>query len=238
MDRIAKNGSLYLVTGCDKASSWGIASFSIPSSVGTVALRLAANEVAEGSSACSYVWQQYGPAAAHTGPRRRAGERVTQNQCPFIRGFKIMVRNGPKPFLKEPANATLITDFESSDIFGTRKYGVSHYKDSRFDFDGHSVGDFSSHAGESLQFSADPRAMNRDASVEMMPSTSEVRIIIQHPLLTHLNISLTIHPISSTSSFLTMFVLETLFLVFNISVIFRWRMQESQLRMMIFGAPS
>jgi len=69
--RLAKNGSLYLVTGSDKTDSWGIASCSNSSKGDEVSLKFTAAQIASGSSSYAYKWETNSPATVRIGPPNR-----------------------------------------------------------------------------------------------------------------------------------------------------------------------
>lgn len=141
----ARNGSVYFVSGCDKATTWGIAAVSnaaasasastsaasavsatsaaatisatsaaaattavsaatspSPSSSSSRALRFTAAQRANPRDPYSYSWDTDCPASAsvRTGPDAASASgphdaRLPQNQCLFVRGFKIMLRERP-----------------------------------------------------------------------------------------------------------------------------------------------
>lgn len=111
LGREAANGSLYLVTGCDKATSWGVASFSHASKESGVSLKFTAAKLVEGSASYAYSWETYSPAAVRTGPKRgTVAHDQPQNQCAFIRGFKLSVREGVFAPLKGAAKVSSVLD--------------------------------------------------------------------------------------------------------------------------------
>jgi hypothetical protein len=63
------NGSLILVTGCDMAVSWGVASFSGPDGDSSAELNFIPSHVIEDTTTFAYSWQTNCPAAVRTGPR-------------------------------------------------------------------------------------------------------------------------------------------------------------------------
>ncbi|PBK98477.1 hypothetical protein ARMGADRAFT_578106 [Armillaria gallica] len=95
-----RNGSLYLVTGCDKCHSWEAACFHPPrhSSV------FPTDGVAEVGGAFSHSWE------VQTGPHYRIHRRDTTdpNQAIFLRGYTISVRE--KPTVHEQLLAKKPTD--------------------------------------------------------------------------------------------------------------------------------
>jgi hypothetical protein len=105
LDRRAENGSLYLVTGCDKCPAWGVASYCHPFG-GTQAedsLKFMAVGQGEDGTSLAYTWENYSTAAVRTG-RCEVGAAIDSessepanpsfNQCVFIRGLRISVRPG------------------------------------------------------------------------------------------------------------------------------------------------
>ena len=88
------NGSLYLITGCDKSPAWGVASYSQPFGVPELSLKFMATvEGEDGSSPLAYSWENYSSAIVRTGRQQnQVGPESTFNQCVFIRGLRISVR--------------------------------------------------------------------------------------------------------------------------------------------------
>jgi len=84
-DRLPSTGSLFIVTGCDKASSWAIATASTTSGALEISLKLAVVGIAEGTLAPRYQWQEFGTATVRTSEGNWSPG--TENQCIFIRGF-------------------------------------------------------------------------------------------------------------------------------------------------------
>jgi hypothetical protein len=89
LQREVRNGSLYLITGMDSATSYGVASFSDPSGC-TDTVSASFLTVGDDTSPMgrSYVWYTQDPIDRRTG-RSKEG---TKNQCVFIRGFKIALK--------------------------------------------------------------------------------------------------------------------------------------------------
>jgi len=115
--REAANGSIYLVTGCDKVKSWGTASFSNVSRQSGFSLNFSSMTIA-GNHACS--WQQTSFAATKAGPPMEdfdgSGDRP-HNQCTFIRGFKVSLSQGIWATLFGPATVSMIVDTKQRDLF-------------------------------------------------------------------------------------------------------------------------
>ncbi|KZP33714.1 hypothetical protein FIBSPDRAFT_989896 [Athelia psychrophila] len=89
----APNGSVYLVTGCDKSTTWGIASVSHGSSSNTIALRFTAAQSVQASASYSFSWEAHCPAFVRTGQDLGDDDSLPQNQGLFVRGLKIRVRD-------------------------------------------------------------------------------------------------------------------------------------------------
>ncbi|KAJ6514734.1 hypothetical protein DFH09DRAFT_252777 [Mycena vulgaris] len=83
--RLPPNGSLFVVTGCDKTASWGIATASTASGCISVSLKFTVVGMVEGSLRPRYEWQDFGSATIRNS--REYGSPRTENQCIFIRGF-------------------------------------------------------------------------------------------------------------------------------------------------------
>ncbi|KIM76638.1 hypothetical protein PILCRDRAFT_643331 [Piloderma croceum F 1598] len=94
LEREAANGSLYLVTGCDKSTTWGVASVSCSSESNSLSLKFTAAQLVQAKAAYAYSWETYCPATVRIGPESRGDSELYQNQCHFLRGFKLMVSAG------------------------------------------------------------------------------------------------------------------------------------------------
>ena len=94
LGRRIQNGSLYLVTGCDKSPAWGVASCSDPFGKTEVSLKFMAAESGKdgNSSSLAYSWEEYKSATVRT------GADPSSNQCAFVRGFRISVQPGLIPW--------------------------------------------------------------------------------------------------------------------------------------------
>jgi hypothetical protein len=110
---------LYLVTGCDKASSWGVASFSGVSGDGEVSLQFKAAQVGAGGASYEWQWETQNSVAVRTGPKRVDRENdQPQSQCLFVRGFKVAVRENPLAVaLRGSVNLSSVQDLKLGDIF-------------------------------------------------------------------------------------------------------------------------
>ena len=103
LGRAIENGSLYLITGCDKSPAWGVASYYHPSSGARVSCEFIGTALGDGYPR-GYRWKDYSPATVRVSrqdPRRSTSARYgpgipnildpgpTCNQCVFVRGFRI-----------------------------------------------------------------------------------------------------------------------------------------------------
>ncbi|KAJ7306997.1 hypothetical protein DFH08DRAFT_975556 [Mycena albidolilacea] len=59
-------GSLFVVTGCDKTTSWGIATSSTTSGTVGISLKLVVAGIADGTLAPRYQWKDFGAATVHS----------------------------------------------------------------------------------------------------------------------------------------------------------------------------
>lgn len=118
----APNGSLYLVTGCDKSTTWGIAAVSHGSSSNTIALCFTAAQVVQASASYTYSWETHCPAFVRTGPDLCEDESLPQNQCLFVRGLKIRVReNAVARQVKGAIRIESTQDMQPSSVSSARK---------------------------------------------------------------------------------------------------------------------
>ncbi|KAJ3852422.1 hypothetical protein EV368DRAFT_16973, partial [Lentinula lateritia] len=89
--RGAHNGSLYLVTGCDKARAWGVASF-VDAHPGSVSLDFVPEKPDNERGPPEYSFSKCNSASSSSD-----ADNIFQNQtgCVFLRGFKIAVKIPP-----------------------------------------------------------------------------------------------------------------------------------------------
>jgi hypothetical protein len=133
--RDAENGSLYLVTGFDKARYWGVASFSnVPTNFG---MTFSSRARSGASITNPYCWQDTGYAATRLGPNPiesfDGAESPPRNQCAFIRGFKISLSWGLwASMLGQTASVSSITDMTSRDILSRHRFVPFSGTGSRF----------------------------------------------------------------------------------------------------------
>ncbi|KAF8886952.1 hypothetical protein BD779DRAFT_542711 [Infundibulicybe gibba] len=144
LHRAVPNGSLYLVTGCDKTRPWMVGSFSNNSSDAHASMKLSAAGMASGGLSYSYIWETSSPAVYRTGPPPPIDSPGTiesnassidqdsaifefdapsgQNQCIFLRGYRIMPRTTALSHTLgsgSKVDVAPITESHSKDIFTT-----------------------------------------------------------------------------------------------------------------------
>jgi hypothetical protein len=171
---MASNGSLYLVTGVDKASCWGVASFSNSSGETGISLKFTAAHNAGVPATRHYAWERSGRVAARSGPRRQVGP---ENQCVFIRGYKLALRGGLlSAALKGPVKVSHIVDTSPSDVLakGDSIPGApkSSFFGSRFG------GDSKGSCSEGPKDSVDAESINVGVVAELFPGMSEVMFLM------------------------------------------------------------
>ena len=96
--REAKNGDLRVVVGCDKTTSWGMATFTDVASPSDLGLRFIANRHANGSISNTNSWLCTGVAECKSGPDDYESlqsvlpaelDRRPRNQCLFVRSLSV-----------------------------------------------------------------------------------------------------------------------------------------------------
>ncbi|KAK0489408.1 hypothetical protein IW261DRAFT_413233 [Armillaria novae-zelandiae] len=124
--REAANGSLYLVTGCDKTCSWGAASFFNPADTRSFSLKFLVGGVAEGNIKLGYSWKSAPSADVRAYPDDALTyfvDSLRPNQCVFLRGFGISIRTNA--LSQRVFGPTAI-----SQISGTSKDRIPHFDSS------------------------------------------------------------------------------------------------------------
>ncbi|PBK66406.1 hypothetical protein ARMSODRAFT_1048373 [Armillaria solidipes] len=115
LGREAPNGSLYVVTGCDKTDSWGTAAVSKPSHSRSVRLSFIAAGMAGGDIRASHAWSAGFSADTRVYPLPSTSYPYPvdrKNQCIFARGFTLSLSDG---LFKSNGKTVLM------DISGSRK---------------------------------------------------------------------------------------------------------------------
>ena len=95
--REAQNGDVLLVVGCDKATSWGMATFSNTSSAQQSNFRLKFRPShSQHNAVTAYTWEHSGVAEVRVGPDPRDNEGLGEtptcqlrNQCLFMRTLRV-----------------------------------------------------------------------------------------------------------------------------------------------------
>jgi hypothetical protein len=158
-----RNGSLYLVTGVDKSSNWCLASYSNRLNPTAIPLRFTA-DIAGSQPTRRCLWQSSGLVDSRT--CSIPGEDIPQNQCVFIRGYKLAINeNLFERRLVGPVKVSDIVTMKPADVLATGKSipGVSK----SFSV----VPSFGKGGGSSDQIEA---ASDKDVMVEEFPDLGEV----------------------------------------------------------------
>jgi hypothetical protein len=113
LGRRAPNGSLYLITGCDKGPSWGVASFSNRQGGRGLTIQLMA-QVAEANASYSHAGETTSGVNTRYGPYPPNHDRGINNQAVFIRGFRLSLRDGLSAMLKGPHKVRLEDNLEKT----------------------------------------------------------------------------------------------------------------------------
>jgi hypothetical protein len=129
LGREAPNGSLYLVTGCDKSITWGIASVARVTEANALSLKFTAARLIEANAECTYSWETYCPATVRIGPDLHSGPARLQNQCNFLRGFKLTLREGPMAALKGHTKVSSILNAQPGSLFTGGKGNYIPFRD-------------------------------------------------------------------------------------------------------------
>jgi len=142
--RRVPNGSLYLITGTDKTSSWMVGAFSGATPGDQVGLCLSAAGTIEGSTSYNYSWETTSAPVYRTGPRNRINHNNqsdmdaihrddtifrgdapdNQNQCVFARGYRIMLncRVTASGEVQSDAEVLPIMDISPKDVSAATSY--------------------------------------------------------------------------------------------------------------------
>jgi hypothetical protein len=182
--------SLYLVTGCVKTSSWGVASILNASEERSACLKFTAASVAEASASYSYLWETYSPVDVRNGPKPPS---EVQNQCVFLRGFKISFNENIKTLWSRKISFEIV-DESDENHHGTRGgRGVVNWF-------GRRPSQFGSAASSDTGTSTRNTRHDVNVAFQMVPEMSEVCISITFSdtssgLMRHLDRFIT-HPVS------------------------------------------
>lgn len=111
--RMAHNGSLYVVTGCDKANTFQLASWSCESDRQRISVTFTAAHLEEGRVSYSNSTETSSQATVRVGPREPS---QNQDQCIFLRGFKVAIRGAAAAGLFGSVSLTSIIGARCSQI--------------------------------------------------------------------------------------------------------------------------
>ncbi|KAJ7027269.1 hypothetical protein C8F04DRAFT_1122926 [Mycena alexandri] len=108
--------NLYLVTGCDKATSWGTAVVAKTTNSGEVTMKLGPTGIA-GHAEYSWDNSSYNRGFAQAGPHRKPGEESWgENQCVFLRGYSVAMKSKLKSALTGQVKVEPMKGFSNSPI--------------------------------------------------------------------------------------------------------------------------
>jgi len=127
MARRLNNGDLCLVIGCDKTTSWGIATFSNSSTTSQLRFKRVADS--SGDPGPSYTWEYSGTAdSPRVGPSQRGS---VPNQCLFIRYLTFKLSERAWPGLREPSGVQIRMESHPSTTPGSRQSNPPNLQSSR-----------------------------------------------------------------------------------------------------------
>ncbi|KIM91599.1 hypothetical protein PILCRDRAFT_57789 [Piloderma croceum F 1598] len=183
LGREAPNGSLYLVTGCDKSTTWGIASVAGATQVNGPSLRFTAAQPHQAGAEYTHSWETHCPATVRIGP---SGLSPLQNQCVFLRGFKLTLREGP---MADPAKVSPILNAKPHRILPGGKGGYVRFMNdgqqsspilrNAASSDGHQMMDASSGYHRADDEVTEEASSEEDVLLESIPGAAEV-IVSEH----------------------------------------------------------
>lgn len=117
-----RSGSLFVVTGCDKTSMWGMLSFSGASRSAGVSAMVSAAGIVDGKISWDYTSNDYNSFDFRVGPTPPS---PTRNQCVFIRSIEVLNPDkGLLKWLEKRANLIpreLVTRIKSSTTSGNSR---------------------------------------------------------------------------------------------------------------------
>ena len=121
MGRRLNNGDLCLVIGCDKTTSWGIATFSNSLTTSQLQFRRVGSS---GDPEPSYTWEHSGTAdSPRVGPSRRG---AIPNQCLFVRYLSFKLSERAWPGLRDPTGVQIRMESHESTNPGSRQSNPSN----------------------------------------------------------------------------------------------------------------
>ncbi|KAF7975605.1 hypothetical protein HWV62_9181 [Athelia sp. TMB] len=98
----APNGSVYVVTACVKATAWGIATAATRDSSHSASFKFTAVKGVGVGAGYSCSWSTSSGTVSRNSTESNLGPGIRQphNQCLFIQGMKVMIRDGPSKMIK------------------------------------------------------------------------------------------------------------------------------------------
>jgi hypothetical protein len=128
--RRLSNGSIYLITGCDKAKSWGLAAYADLCGQTDVSIKLMAMQISGLRTMYRYQWEKQGSIEGRV--VRNEPPRL-RNQCVFARGYRISLRESLFARWPKEIRVSAIGDTTSKPIAkGSSSASSNNTKRSRF----------------------------------------------------------------------------------------------------------
>lgn len=188
----AKNGSIYLVTGCDKGKSWGVAAFSNVTGRDRFSLQFTAPQAMIGQPDRLYSWQGSSLAKTRAGPMPvdylEGTHDRAQNQCLFLRGFRVALGRGVWANLLGPTGISRIEDIKAREIFpcsvpGAGGPGQDSLLSRHFQHSGHKGNQGTHQSGQYSASETTRSSVQEDVMlVTNVPETCDVRVILDVPI--------------------------------------------------------
>jgi len=164
MGRRLKNGDLCLVIGCDKTTSWGIATFSNSSTSSRLQFKRAAES--SGNLGRSYIWEHSGTAdSPRVGPSQRASY---PNQCLFIRYLTIKLLESAWSGLREPNGVEIRMESHGTPTPGSKQSNPTNLRSSRT---------FGSALSHVLRSTFNPTSNNKETKALAEPTQDSLEIV-------------------------------------------------------------
>ena len=118
------NGSLYLVSGCDKSAAWGIMTLRTTQAKRSFSANFTATKIAGVNAGYNCSWSNTGDAIPRSSEASNLGIPQPQNQCLFVRGFKIMIRDGldRRNNRNEPALESIMANSDADSLLRTKEF--------------------------------------------------------------------------------------------------------------------
>ncbi|KAF7312577.1 Pleiotropic drug resistance ABC transporter protein [Mycena indigotica] len=116
------NGGLYVVTGCEKARSGGMATFQNVSSGRDFNISFTPRVAQDGRA--SYRFSRDNPAHTRTFESSTSNETIKPNNTVFLRGFTVSLRKGVRRMFSENLDNSQINDDSDGSSDGTREADI------------------------------------------------------------------------------------------------------------------